>query len=145
MEKPTAKIDVQKLQLLNDRICQTIDALNQVRLSMHRFSYGYGQTLPTYAMNSGLGSQALYGTPFYGSPVIGSPVHGVPGVFGGHNPYAFSGFGAPIMPWQQTSAPFFGATPSAVAYQGWNQSPVNTTGFAPVHATAPLSAVNPVF
>jgi hypothetical protein len=31
----TVKIDAQKLQLLNDRISQTIDALNQVRLSTH--------------------------------------------------------------------------------------------------------------
>lgn len=31
----TAKVDVRKLQLLNDRITQTIDALNQVRLSVH--------------------------------------------------------------------------------------------------------------
>ena len=32
---PTAKVDIRKLQLLNDRIAQTIDALNQVRLSVH--------------------------------------------------------------------------------------------------------------
>jgi hypothetical protein len=31
----TAKVDVRKLQMLNDRINQTIDALNQVRLSVH--------------------------------------------------------------------------------------------------------------
>lgn len=31
----TAKVDVRKLQLLNDRINQTIDALQQVRLSVH--------------------------------------------------------------------------------------------------------------
>jgi hypothetical protein len=31
----TAKVDIRKLQLLNDRIAQTIDALNQVRLSVH--------------------------------------------------------------------------------------------------------------
>jgi len=30
-----AKVDVRKLQVLNDRINQTIDALNQVRLSVH--------------------------------------------------------------------------------------------------------------
>ena len=30
-----AKIDIRKLQLLNDRISQTLDALNQVRLSVH--------------------------------------------------------------------------------------------------------------
>jgi hypothetical protein len=31
----TAKVDIEKLQLLNDRINQTIEALNQVRLSVH--------------------------------------------------------------------------------------------------------------
>ncbi len=31
----TAKVDIRKLQILNDRINQTIDALNQVRLSVH--------------------------------------------------------------------------------------------------------------
>src|SRR3954467_8834355 len=30
-----ARVDVRKLQILNDRINQTIDALNQVRLSVH--------------------------------------------------------------------------------------------------------------
>ena len=30
-----AKVDIEKLQVLNDRIAQTIDALNQVRLSVH--------------------------------------------------------------------------------------------------------------
>jgi hypothetical protein len=31
----TAKVDIRKLQALNDRINQCIDALNQVRLSVH--------------------------------------------------------------------------------------------------------------
>src|SRR5207302_2142009 len=31
----TAKVDLRKLQLLNDRIAQVIDALNQVRFSVH--------------------------------------------------------------------------------------------------------------
>ncbi len=34
----TAKVDIRKLQLLNDRINQCIDALNQVRLSVHGLS-----------------------------------------------------------------------------------------------------------
>ncbi len=48
----TAKVDVRKLQLLNDRINQTIDALNQVRLSVHGLQHtgglpGIGQLGPT--------------------------------------------------------------------------------------------------
>jgi hypothetical protein len=38
-----AKVDVRKLQVLNDRINQTIDALNQVRLSVHGV-HGLGHT-----------------------------------------------------------------------------------------------------
>jgi len=38
-----AKVDVRKLQVLNDRINQTIDALNQVRLSVHGL-HGLGHT-----------------------------------------------------------------------------------------------------
>lgn len=35
----TAKVDIRKLQVLNDRINQCIDALNQVRLSVHGLSH----------------------------------------------------------------------------------------------------------
>ena len=35
----TAKVDIRKLQLLNDRINQCIDALTQVRLSVHGLSH----------------------------------------------------------------------------------------------------------
>ena len=36
----TAKVDIEKLQLLNDRINQTIEALNQVRMSVHGLQAG---------------------------------------------------------------------------------------------------------
>ena len=36
----TAKVDIRKLQLLNDRINQVIDALHQVRLSVHALQQG---------------------------------------------------------------------------------------------------------
>src|SRR5229473_2480161 len=35
----TAKVDIRKLQVLNDRINQCIEALNQVRLSVHGLSH----------------------------------------------------------------------------------------------------------
>jgi hypothetical protein len=38
----TAKVDIQKLQLLNDRIAQCFEALNQVRLSVHGLSHTSG-------------------------------------------------------------------------------------------------------
>ena len=34
-----ARVDVRKLQILNDRINQTIDALSQVRLSVHGLAH----------------------------------------------------------------------------------------------------------
>ena len=97
----TAKVDVRKLQLLNDRINQCIDALNQVRLSVHglshtqanapigpgaqvaggfdpRFSAGYGMT-PAGQGFQGQGFQGYQGfgsglshTPFT-TPQIGIP------------------------------------------------------------------------
>jgi hypothetical protein len=45
----TAKVDIRKLQLLNDRINQCIDALHQVRLSVHALQQGY-QTQQPYGM-----------------------------------------------------------------------------------------------
>ncbi len=46
----TAKVDIKKLQILSDRINQCIDALNQVRISVHGLSHstaaGVGTTVP---------------------------------------------------------------------------------------------------
>jgi hypothetical protein len=43
----TAKVEIRKLQLLNDRINQCIDALNQVRLSVHGLSHTTGMPQTT--------------------------------------------------------------------------------------------------
>jgi hypothetical protein len=40
----TARVDLRKLQLLNDRIAQVIDALNQVRFSVHGLQHSPGFT-----------------------------------------------------------------------------------------------------
>ena len=77
-----ARVDVRKLQVLNDRINQTIDALNQVRLSVH----GLGHTGVTPTMNplafltQGYGSQG-FGQPF-GGQGFGQQGFGLQG-FGG--------------------------------------------------------------
>src|SRR2546428_2254045 len=64
-----AKVDVRKLQILNDRINQTIDALNQVRVSVHGLGHTSG-THPVsplnflgqgYGMQQGFGTQQPYG------------------------------------------------------------------------------------
>ncbi len=41
----TVKVELQKLQLLNDRIAQTIDALNQLRLTTHGLQHTAAQQL----------------------------------------------------------------------------------------------------
>ena len=52
----TAKVDIKKLQALNDRINQCIDALNQVRLSVH----GLAHTTPGGPfIPSGVGTLAI--------------------------------------------------------------------------------------
>lgn len=51
----TAKVDIRKLQLLNDRINQCIDALHQVRLSVHALQQGYQTQQPFGFFNQGLG------------------------------------------------------------------------------------------
>jgi hypothetical protein len=56
-----AKVDIRKLQLLNERINQALDALNQVRLSVHGLehtatplSYGFAPSVsPVYGMQQG--------------------------------------------------------------------------------------------
>jgi len=69
-----AKVDVRKLQILNDRINQTIEALNQVRLSVHGLAH------------AGIGTNP-YQTQGYGiSPGFGQ---GLGQGFGGTNPYLF--------------------------------------------------------
>jgi hypothetical protein len=75
-----AKVDVRKLQILNDRINQTIDALNQVRLSVH----GLGHT--------GMGPQVPF--PYWGQQQQGYPqTQGIYPGFGGQQAGFQSGFG----------------------------------------------------
>ncbi len=68
----TAKVDIRKLQLLNDRISQTIDALNQVRMSVHGLSHAnpLGQLGAGYPQ---IGAQQFAGQPFACQPFAGQP------------------------------------------------------------------------
>lgn len=55
-----ARVDIRKLQMLNDRIAQTLDALNQVRLSVHAVAQtsqipGFG--FPNVGLNHTTGTQ----------------------------------------------------------------------------------------
>lgn len=88
-ESMEAKVDIRKLQILNDRINQTIDALSQVRMSVH----GLGHTaIPTPIMNP-FGTIPGFGYPAYPTlpvPPIGvtPPVPPIPGSVGlSHTPF----------------------------------------------------------
>ncbi|WP_394847846.1 hypothetical protein LZC95_10330 [Pendulispora brunnea] len=77
----TAKVDIRKLQLLNDRIAQTIEALNQVRLSVH----GLGLSHTTGNVGGlglgnvgGLGLGGFQGNPFQGLQGLQGLQGGVP-------------------------------------------------------------------
>lgn len=87
----TAKVDIRKLQLLNDRINQCIDALNQVRLSVHGLSsQGLSHTSPQTGINAG--SPYGPGVTGAGTNPWQNPVT-QPGV----NPFGQTGFGqAPV-------------------------------------------------
>jgi hypothetical protein len=68
----TAKVDIRKLQMLNDCINRTIEALNQVRLSVH--AGGLSHTAPIGLAgaigNPYLGYPGTLGTPFGTNPAI---------------------------------------------------------------------------
>jgi hypothetical protein len=107
----TVRIDLQRLQVLNDRLCQTLEALNQVRMSCHNvhagaWSYGLPavtpyNTLPGYGVSTfGVPSLGAYGIPsiptpsIYGSPIYGSPAFGMNGFV--PSVYGTPAFGAPL-------------------------------------------------
>jgi hypothetical protein len=109
----TAKVDIRKLQQLNDRINQTIDALNQVRLSVH----GLSHTSPVNPIGQqgglGIGGQQQAGFPMQqaGFPVqqAGFQQPFVPGL--SHSPMQFGGQQGGLNPY----AGFAGG-----AQLGWN-------------------------
>jgi len=102
----TAKVDIQKLQMLNDRINQALDALSQVRMSVHGLAHssastpnpltgGFGVVDPRLGQigGAGFGSQPQGGFPQFQPGGFPQPFTGLshtPPVFGGQpglNPY----------------------------------------------------------
>jgi hypothetical protein len=119
----TAKVDVRKLQMLNDRINQTIDALHQVRLSVHGMS------------TNGNGAAYLNGNSPFTTPYAGAAwgVPGpVPGIGWGHpaqaqqHPYLQQLQLLQQLQQQQGYYPF-GQTYGAAPYGGIN-NPINPWG-----------------
>jgi hypothetical protein len=82
-----ARVDVRKLQLLNDRIAQTLDALNQVRMSV--YGLGHSPMQNQYGQQFGQPFAQQFGQPFgqqggyQGYGVNPFTQGGIPGGFGG--------------------------------------------------------------
>src|SRR5262245_51420737 len=103
----TAKVDIRKLQALNDRINQCIDALNQVRLSVHGLAHSSPGVSFLPAGVSPLAQASAFGTGFgagypgfgqipmtqgfvpgfsHATPVVGAGAPFIPGVAPVFNP-----------------------------------------------------------
>jgi hypothetical protein len=124
----TAKVDIRKLQQLNDRINQCLDALNQVRLSVHGLSHttgafpqigqqqvgqlGFGGVQDPRFMAQGINPLAQAGLAGFAQPYGGQPYGGGlshTGAIG--QPFAQSPFAAwgpvnPMLAQQAAFAPF---------------------------------------
>jgi hypothetical protein len=87
----TAKVDIRKLQLLNDRINQCIEALNQVRLSVHGLSHTASPFIPAGINPLGqtplAGGYAGFGQPSVPQGYVPGLAHSTP--FPGTSPAAF--------------------------------------------------------
>src|SRR6266480_7307462 len=62
-----AKVDIRRLQFLNDRIAQVTDALNQVRLSVHGLQQQPQLGFPQQSLNGG-GPMGFQHSPYAGIP-----------------------------------------------------------------------------
>jgi hypothetical protein len=109
----TAKVDIRKLQLLNDRIAQTIEALNQVRLSVHGLGvsqmggnvqgFGAGQQGGVQGLGFGGGQQGGVG---FGGGQQGGGFQGGQGIPGGQQMYGWGGMVPGMVPGMSHSSPY---------------------------------------
>lgn len=99
----TARVDLRKLQMLNDRINQCLDALSQVRFSVHGLSHtsqqpggigGFGGQNQAFGGGAGPGIAGNpYGTPYGGlfhTPQPPGPQLGTFGLQGGGQGLGFA-------------------------------------------------------
>jgi hypothetical protein len=136
----TAKVDIRKLQMLNDCINRTIEALNQVRLSVHggglSHSAPFGVQTTTPFGVQGLGTSAILGgfpnaftNPYAVNPQIAAQMLGVPGVGLGHTAAAY---GNPLAqqiaqqafanPFAANQVPYWAAQQSPWTQNAWQQN-----------------------
>lgn len=120
-----ARVDIRKLQLLNDRITQTIDALNQVRWSVHGLQHATGG-IPTQGA-FGVAQQSL---PFPNQSVYGqAPFGTAPQAYSPYaqTPYAQQAYGQPMTQQPMPQQPY-AQTPFAQA--GGGLSPLGMSPYA---------------
>jgi hypothetical protein len=134
----TAKVDIRKLQLLNDRINQCIDALAQVRLSVHGLSAGFGPALSGFqGQPQFAGFQGPQGIQNY----LGQQ-QGIPGYFGQQPP--LSGF--PVQGLGFAGVPPFGLSPFVqpqLAQQAFGAGLSHSGGLGAGFGIPPVSAQIP--
>jgi hypothetical protein len=127
----TAKVDVRKLQLLNDRINQCLDALNQVRLSTYGLSHTQAN-VPNVPFGAAGPMTGAFDPRFaYGMPPITPGI--APGIGGlSHSPFVAQGnagltpgIGGAGIPFQGVpfQSPFQQPYQSAAQFPIWN-SPI---------------------
>src|SRR5262249_35838509 len=136
-----AKVDVRKLQILNDRINQTIDALNQVRLSVHGLAHtGFtGQPPnPYWGQQQSLGypqTQGIFpGMQLGGFGQMSGPFSQVGQQGFGQTQQGFPGFGLQHSPYTNIGSPF---TNVGNPYVNPVSSPWGGTGGIGGYATNP--------
>jgi hypothetical protein len=119
----TVKVDIQKLQLLNDRIAQTIEALNQVRMSVHGIQHT--QQVPPWGYNPYATPSFGFTPGFSGAPQYASP-YGMQ-----FNPYSPFPGGVSHTPWTgtvpTTFQPGISHTPWDPTTTPWQATPWQTT------------------
>ena len=138
----TAKVDIRRLQMLNDRINQTLDALNQVRMTVH--GIGHSSVTPGMPFGSQFAGGQFGGSQFAGSPMGGqfqaSPYGTTPwGQSFGAYPYGPQGF----VPGVSHSSPF--TSPSPFAYGSVNPAIAQQwgLGLGGLSHTSPESMMDP--
>jgi hypothetical protein len=119
-----AKVDIRRLQYLNDRIAQVMDALNQVRLSVHGLQpalglpqqFGFQQPPGFQQLPYGMGPIGMQHTPFSAWPGLQPPM--------------FGGLGQQQTPFGGLQQPLFG---------GLQQSPYGGQQHTPYGGLSPYS------